>query len=400
MEDRQMENKAYQNATGVRSARARGKGLLSRLAVAMLLVLSIGSGAWALPLLPLQVSSNPGNGDANPYGVLYVPVGFLTTTVQPGNILVSNFNDGAGNQGQGTTIINIRQDRSSALFAKVPTPGLTAAMGILKAGFVLIGSITVPKPSMFTGAVGGPITVFDANGKLVTTITSSTFLDGPWGMAVEDNITTAKVFVSNVLNGTVTRINLTLSPSFHVDSITKIVQGLGHINTMTNPLIGPSGLAFSEQKHILYVTSAAGFSVFAVPNADTATAPVPFSSLVLVYSDVVHLHGPLGLVLAPNGDLISAQNDGINVNPAKHSEIVEFTPVPSAKPLVGPAGLFVTQFSIDAANGAAFNIAINQNSDPLVPPQFAYVNDNENNLVQLYLPTWQFGFGNILFNHQ
>src|SRR5215469_5839989 len=164
--------------------------LLWTVTATMFLMVSVVTAAWSLPLLPLQVSTNPGNGDQNPYGVVYVPQGFPDVTVQPGNILVSNFNDKANNQGQGTTIINIRQDRSKALFAKVPTPGLTAAMGILKAGFVLIGSITVPKPSMFTGAVGGPITVFDANGKLVTTITSSTFLDGPWGMAVEDNITT------------------------------------------------------------------------------------------------------------------------------------------------------------------------------------------------------------------
>jgi hypothetical protein len=135
--------------------------------------------------------------------VVYVPPGFPDITVQPGNILVANFNDKANNQGQGTTIINIRQDRTRAIFAKVTPPGLTAAMGILRAGFVLIGSITVPIPSNFPGAVGGPITVLDSNGHLVTTISSSLFLDGPWGMAVDDDGASAKVWVSNVLNGTV-----------------------------------------------------------------------------------------------------------------------------------------------------------------------------------------------------
>jgi hypothetical protein len=194
--------------------------LLWHLTAAMFLAVSVGSAAWALPLLPLQVSTNPGNGDQNPYGVLYVPAGFPDTTVQPGNILVANFNDAANDQGQGTTIINIRQDRTSALFAKVPTPGLTAAMGILRAGYVLIGSITVPKPSMFPMASSGALTILDSNGKVVMTLPGfsktnpTSLIDGPWGMAVDDDTTTAKVFVSNVLDSLIIRINLTLSTPF------------------------------------------------------------------------------------------------------------------------------------------------------------------------------------------
>jgi hypothetical protein len=354
---------------------ALGK-FLSGIAAATLLIASLARAVWALPILPLQVSTNPGNGDQNPYGVVFVPPTFPDNTVQLGDVLVANFNDGANNQGQGTTIINIRPDRTKALFAKVPTPGLTAAMGILRAGFVLIGSITVPKPSNFPGAVGGPITVLDYNGKVVTTITSP-LLKGPWGMALDDDGTTAKVFVSNVLNGTVIRINLTLTPTtFTVDSITRIAFGYGHINNNTFPLVGPSGLAYNEAFHTLYVTSAGGSKIFAIAHADTITVPVSLGTQI--YADAVHLHGPVGLAIAPNGDLISAQADNFNVNPNFTSEIVEFT----------TTGQFVAQFSIDNATGAAFNIALDVNSDPLVPIKFAYVNDAENTLNVIYLPTW------------
>jgi hypothetical protein len=354
--------------------RALGK-FLSGTAAATFLIASVARAAWALPIIPLQVSTNPGNGDQNPYGVVFVPPTFPDNTVQLGDVLVANFNDAANNQGQGTTIINVRPDRTKALFAKGLTPGLTGAMSILRAGFVLIGSITVPKPSNFPGAVGGPITVLDYNGKVVTTITSP-LLDGPWGMALDDDGATAKVFVSNVLNGTVIRLNLTLSPAFHVDSITRIAQGYGHINNNTNPLVGPSGLAYNEAFHTLYVTSAGGSRVFKIAKADTIT--VPGSVGTLVYADALHLHGPLGLAIAPNGDLISAQADNFNVNPKFPSEIVEFT----------TTGQFVAQFSIDAANGAAFNIALAVNSDPLVPIKFAYLNDGENTVNLIYLPTW------------
>ena len=341
--------------TGTRGVRR----LLLRFAAATLLVASLGRGAWALPLLPLQVSTNPGNGDQNPYGVVYVPTGFPDMTVVPGSVLVANFNDSANNQGQGTTIINIRQDRTSALFAKVPTPGLTAAMGILKAGYVIQGSITVPKPSIFTGASSGAITILDSNGNVVMTLPGvskthpTSLINGPWGMAIDDDITTAKVFVSNVLNGAVLRINLTLSPSLVVNSITRIGQGYGIINTMTTPLIGPSGLAYREETHTLYVSAPAVSGIFQIVNADTIAPSSPGPG-TYVYRDTTHLHGPLGLVLAPNGDLISAQNDGINVNPALPSELVEFTPVP------GTAGLFVAQYSIDPNLGSAFNMALLQ----------------------------------------
>jgi hypothetical protein len=335
----------------------------------------VARAAWALPIIPLQVSTNPGNGDQNPYGVVFVPAGFPDNTVQLGDVLVANFNDAANDQGQGTTIINVRPDRTKARFAKIPTPGLTGAMGILRAGFVLIGSITVPKISNFPAAVGGPITVLDYNGTVVTTITSP-LLKGPWGMALDDDGATAKVFVSNVLNGTVIRLNLTLTPAFHVDSITKIAQGYGFVNNNTFPLVGPSGLAYNEAFHTLYVTSAHASKIFAIAHADTITTVGGIGTQI--YADAKHLHGPLGLAMAPNGDLISAQADNFNVNPNFTSEIVEFT----------KTGQFVAQFSIDAANGAAFNIALDVNSDPLVPIKFAYLNDGENTVNLIYLPTW------------
>jgi hypothetical protein len=376
------------------------KQLLWSLTAAAFLMASLGSAAWATPLLPIQVGTGSGaTDDLNPYGVVYVPAGFPSTVVQPGNILVANFNDPANDQGQGTTITAVRQDRTKALFASKLTPGLTAAMGILQAGYVLIGSITVPTvpmPDNFAGAVGGPITVLDSTGKIVQTLTSP-LLDGPWGMAVQDNVTTAHVWVSNVLNGTVIRFNLDINPAatppITVSSVNTVATGYNHINTNTMPLLGPSGLAYSAENHILFVSI--GFDkIWAIPNADTITAPVVFGKVV--YQDNVHFHGPLGLVLLPNGDLLSAQNDGFNsVTGVMPSELVEFT----QNGVTGVPGVFVAEYSIDSVNGGAFNMAIQQNPDPIAPLNMAYVDDNENTVVQIALPTYQFGFGNVLLTH-
>src|ERR1700688_5290239 len=58
------------------------------------------------PFLPgpvRVVSTVPGNGDVNPYGVAFVPPGFPAGgTIRPGDILVSNFNSSANLQGTGT----------------------------------------------------------------------------------------------------------------------------------------------------------------------------------------------------------------------------------------------------------------------------------------------------------
>ena len=77
----------------------------------------------------------------------------------------------------------------------------------------------------------------------------------------------------------------------------------------------------------------------------------------------MHLHGPIGLVLAPNGDLITANSDAVNADPNQPSELVEFT----------PTGQFVGQFSIDPNNAGAFGIALSSVGGRL---RLAAVDDN------------------------
>jgi hypothetical protein len=85
-------------------------------------------------------------------------------------------------------------------------------------------------------------------------------------------------------------------------------------------------------------------------------------------TDQVHLHGPLGLARAKNGNLISAQGDAVNLDKHHLSEIVEFT----------AQGRFITQFSIDRdAVGAAFGLALDERDDK---SRFAAVDDDANAL--------------------
>jgi hypothetical protein len=43
---------------------------------------------------------------------------------------------------------------------------------------------------------------------------------------------------------------------------------------------------------------------------------------------------------------------------------------------------------VDGANGGAFGLELAQNSDPLVPLKFSYVDDNTGTLSTLYLATF------------
>ena len=86
----------------------------------------------------------------------------------------------------------------------------------------------------------------------------------------------------------------------------------------------------------------------------------------MVYKDATHLHGPLGLVLAPNGDLIAANGDAVNPDANHPNELVEFT----------TNGKFVGQFQVDpGAPGGAFGVAVSEDDGVL---HFAAVDDDAN----------------------
>src|SRR5579864_1575586 len=96
-----------------------------------------------LPLPATSATTVPATGDVNPYGIAFVPPDFPTGgPLMPGDTLVSNFNNKANLQGTGSTIVRITPaGQTSTFFQGQPGLGLTAALGILRSGFVLVGSM-------------------------------------------------------------------------------------------------------------------------------------------------------------------------------------------------------------------------------------------------------------------
>jgi uncharacterized protein (TIGR03118 family) len=312
------------------------------------------------------------NGDLNPYGVAFVPQNFQGGgQLTPGDILVSNFNDSDSVQATGSTIVKITPDgQQSTFFQGSPGLGLTTALGVLPQGFVIVGSAPATTlPDGTNTVANGGLIILDSNGNEVMELTDSALLQGPWDLTIHNvDAIHAQVFVSNVLSGTVTRIDLTIPKGGtpEVESETQIASGYDHHTDPNALVVGPTGLTFDAKTGTLYVASTGDNAIYAIKNAATTNKDQGKGQVVV--QDPQHLHGPLALTLAPNGDLIAANGDAVNADPNQPNELVEYT----------PQGKFVGQFQIDSgAPGAAFGLAVQQIGDQV---RFAAVNDNTNTL--------------------
>jgi hypothetical protein len=312
------------------------------------------------------VSTVPANGDVNPYGVSFVPEGFEGTgMLREGDLLISNFNNSQNLQGTGTTIVRIRDGQPSLFFQGQSSPGLSTGLQVLRAGLVIVASFPTSDGTSATAAAGS-ILAIDASGKVVWTYANSQIVDGPWDLTVNDMGSNAQIFVSNVLNGTISRIDISMT-SEHVNLTDALViaTGFNHRGDPAALEVGPTGLAYDAFRDTLYVAASFENSIIGVANAGKMTEPGPMG--YVVYQDQTHLHGPLGMTLAPNGDLIVANSDVINGDPTQPSELVEFT----------PGGKFVTELSVDPNQGGSFGLNIGFFRKRLY---FAAVDDNANNV--------------------
>ncbi len=330
--------------------------------------------------IPRLVNSStiPANGDVNPYGVAFVPNGFPAGgAIAAGDVLVSNFNNGANIQGMGTTIVQLTPSGPLAppgtalTFFTSTLPGLSTALGVLQGGFVLVGNVSTADGTF--GTIGqGAVQVVDRLGNVVQTWTDPTVLDGPWDLAIDDQGTQAHVFVSNVLNGTVARLDVAVaSNGVTLLKKTTIAAGYTHVPNAAALVLGPTGLAYDANTDTLYVASTADNAIYAISNAAQRTSAVVQGNVVFAGTQ---LRGPLALRFAPNGNLLTANGDAVNADLFHPSEIVEFT----------KSGQFVREYSVDSSQGGAFGIDTVQDNSAAF--NYAAIDDVTSNLSVYLLP--------------
>lgn len=311
-------------------------------------------------------STVPSNGDVNPYGIVTVPrsVGALVQ----GDVLVSNFNNDvnlpAGEQGRGTTIVRIpSRDRDTnpgdaPVFAQIdpqalpgPCPGgvgLTTALAVTRSGFVIVGSLPTTDGTSAT-AQAGCLLVLNSYGKVIETIAGGP-INGPWDMTEVDHGFFTTLYVTNVLNGTVgagtdpvtgsanvvdggtvVRIQLLTIPGIRPVVLDEDVIATGFAER-TDPaalVLGPTGVALGRDG-TLYVADTVNSRIAAIPDATFRFFPA--TGGVRTVFKGMPLNAPLGMTLAPNGDILTANgNDG---------NVVETTPggTPVETVMADPSG--------------------------------------------------------------
>jgi hypothetical protein len=340
------------------------------------------------PMPTFSDNTVPGNGDVNPYGIAFVPQGFPAGgLLHPGDVIVSNFNDVTNAQGTGLTIVKVNTNADPSVFFTSKRIGLSTALGVLQRGYVVVGNL----PSTFTGddrgkchQVGdqetgtdqGALQIIDRNGNLVEALTNKRLLNGPWDLTIKDEGSRALIFVSNALSGTVTRLTVLVRGDGDGDredrvtviAATQIASGYNHACNDSAFVVGPTGVALDETHDILYVSSTGDNQIFAIPDASDTMRDIGQGRPVI--DDTSVLHGPVGLALAPNGDLVSAQGDAIDINPDPNGQslIEEFT----------PKGKLVDQITVEPTTaGAAFGVAVEPMGSGF---EFAAVDDAVNTL--------------------
>jgi len=353
-------------------------------ALALSLAIAAALPAQAASLSIVTVASTvPSNGDVNPYGVAVVPasIGKLVE----GHILVSNFNNSANEQGTGTTIVDIAPNGAVTLFAWIDPStlpgqcpggvGLTTALVVLRAGWVIVGSLPTTDGTSAT-AQAGCLIVLDHAGAVTETI-SGNFINGPWDMTALDMDATADLFVTNVLNGTVAgngsvvqegsvvRLVLTAlkTSAPALASVTTIGSGFPERTDPAALVIGPTGLGLGADG-TLYVADSLSNRIAAIDTAATRTSS---AGIGITVTTSTTLNDPLGLAVRPtNGDILTVNgNNGL---------LVETT----------AAGGQVAQGLLDASgtppgSGALFGLA--------PTPQGLYYVDDATNTLRLLTST-------------
>jgi hypothetical protein len=327
-------------------------------------------------------STTPPNGDENPYAIW--PVTENIGSVKTGDVLIGNFNNSSNNQGTGTTIVDLHANGTQSVFAQLPQKepgctggvGLTTAMVQLKTGWVIVGSLPSSDGKTAT-AQPGCLIVLSPAGKVAETV-SEPYLAGPWDAAVQDNGNTASLFVTNTLvgfssstkgkvnQGDVVRLSLsqTTASAPRITAETVIAQGFPESPDAAAFIKGPTGLALGSDG-TLYVADNLDNRIAAIPDAATRTSADATGSTL---TSAGQLAGPLGLAIAPGGDVLAAN--------ATNGKIVEIT----------PAGKQIGEYYADDSigqdppgDGDLFDVAITQDGKGVL-----FVNDGTNILQELH----------------
>ena len=269
-----------------------------------------------------MASTVPANGDVNPYGIVSVPMS--TGNLVAGDTLDLQLQRGLEPAGDGH---DDRADFAGGHADRLrPHPPLPAARPLSGRCRPHHGTDRARRRVRGRGQPAGDrrrnghpeagcLIVLDPEGQPVETWAGNQ-INGPWDLALVPSGNTDELFVTNVLNktvaaagqpvngGTVVRLDVT-TPNGKppvLFSSTTVAQGFTEQLNSSALVLGPTGDAVNHSG-TLYVADTMNNRIAVIPDATTRTTPMLGGGYTLSYGG--SLNAPLGMALAPNGDILT-----------------------------------------------------------------------------------------------
>jgi len=269
------------------------------------------------------------NGDMGPTAISIVP-GKVKKGLQKGNLVVCNFENSAGYQGQGTTleILEPAANSPTKQFAQNDAFEGCDAVALNTANDVYAGGLTSGEMAVFSPTGGVPIKTYGSSSPVGAPLSDT---NAPPVKAFDP----AYVYVGATTSGGIASIS---DGEYGDGQATQVAEGFAVSQGSGQPL-GPSGLQYSKSLDVLYIVDGVTNTIVGFTNASKLlvqdeivvepggqTFQCLYPSVTcgfLVFADTSSyspLNAPVASALLPNGNLIVANTQGTP------NTLVELTP--------------------------------------------------------------------------
>jgi hypothetical protein len=255
----------------------------------------------------------------NPYGLTIAPA--TSGPIAQGDLIVCNFNDSAGTEGAGTTLVGLHPSAGATPYNIAQS---TSLQGCNAVAMLADDSIAAAAYSANT------LPLVSSTGTLGSAFAAEPFAQ-PWGAAYvpATSAAPAALYVTNVGSGTGTasidRIELNGDAAANFTEIAKGFCGSGK----PGAIYAPAGLTYDPSIDTLYVVDTSSYSVLALSNVSkigsdgvlvnggcggaTPTPALQFSGPSAAFARVIasggQFNAPISAALLMDGDLIVGNGD-------------------------------------------------------------------------------------------
>lgn len=243
-------------------------------------------------------------------GASTVPFGYAYSNAQPGTVMASVSGIPSGGTGPKSQVVQVGTlGQQQSFYQTAATEMITTNPAIFRAGFVTVGvtPTTYDANTKATSSTAGELRVLNVVGTPVMILRDPTLVNGPTGLAWVDNGNSASLFVSNSINGVVSRFDFKIYqrgiPSIKLVRATQIAGGYTGSGAATTNLQGPAGMSYDQATDTLYVASTLDNAVFAVKRA-TRISNNATPGVIAVNS--AQVQSPTGVSLSPSRTLLVA----------------------------------------------------------------------------------------------